>query len=566
MNYVNQGVLTGKFTSSNTVTVILKVNVLNENTKNGTDADAFTFYGLNESGEVVATVTLDEISAGENTVTLSGNGIVQVKVIMTDYPHNGTKFCNVNLGGLTVITSEGSGDAPSTSETPATSETPSTSEESSEILNPVKLDVTTNGNADISVTYSDATAYVSGTEVEQGTELVIDIKAKFGYEVSKILVNGSEFAGTTITLEDNTTLEVVVVGVKYTDESITDLGTVISEISSTAFSSNPYFVRGVVTSVTPNTKHGSYTTVITDGTNSFTVYSAYLNEGVNAPNVGDTVVAYGYSKQMYGTNELTGGDGYSYPLYLSVTQNTYSVTSEIVDGEGNTSDKATISGLSNSITSGTPVEFTVVANEGYSVSVKVEGGNVSVEGGTYSIEAYANIKVSVVVSEAVKGEVTYDIHSGLANGTVTLSNTGTSYTTQSTTIDDLTIECSYGCYNQRTGGGAWDQKEFVVASKGTEQTLTITSTSNITSVVLNLLSWNTDATKFTWSKVEYFDGTNWVELTGVTNSSSSVGVSAEFVVSTGDATFEAKSVRFTYSVSGTSNTRVGLLSVVVEKA
>ena len=102
MNYVNQGIATNAFAARNTVKVTLVVSVLNENTKTANGKDAFTFYGLDVNGNVVATATLKTVVVGNNTVTLVGEGIVSVKVIMTDYPSNGSKLCNVNVTGLKV--------------------------------------------------------------------------------------------------------------------------------------------------------------------------------------------------------------------------------------------------------------------------------------------------------------------------------------------------------------------------------------------------------------------------------------------------------------------------------
>ena len=102
MNFVNMGVQTSAFAAQNSVKVIINVNALNENTKSGTDADVFTVYGLDAGGNVVATATYDAVVVGENVVVLNGEGIVSVKVIMTDYAHNGNSFCNIGLGGIKV--------------------------------------------------------------------------------------------------------------------------------------------------------------------------------------------------------------------------------------------------------------------------------------------------------------------------------------------------------------------------------------------------------------------------------------------------------------------------------
>ena len=104
MNYVNMGMQTVAFEAKSSVKVTLNILALNENTKseNG-DVDAFTFYGLDANGEVVATTTLNELVVGDNEVTLAGEGIVAVKVIMTDYYYNGSACCNISVGGLKVV-------------------------------------------------------------------------------------------------------------------------------------------------------------------------------------------------------------------------------------------------------------------------------------------------------------------------------------------------------------------------------------------------------------------------------------------------------------------------------
>ena len=271
----------------------------------------------------------------------------------------------------------------------------------------VKLDVTANDNADISVNYSDASAYTSGTAVKQGTELVFDVEVKAGYEVSKILVNGEEFNGDTIELNENSTLALEVVEITYTDESFTDFDTVISEIKST-LSTKTYFVIGTVKSWSYNSQYKSYTAVITDGTNELTIHSGNLKEGVNAPNVGDTIVAYGHSKLYSGTNELTGDANNPYPVYLSVTHNTYNVTSTVVDESDNpVTGVVTIDNLPATITSGTPAEFTMSVNENYNFTIETTNCTVTVANSVYKLEAYGAANVKVVVSEKPVGVVEY---------------------------------------------------------------------------------------------------------------------------------------------------------------
>ena len=114
LNFTGMGVQTAAFAAHDSVKVTITVSALNANTKSGSDADVFTVYGLDASGNVVATKTYNDVVAGENVVVLEGTGIVAVKVIMTDYAHNGSAFCNINLGGLKVeaIAEGGTGTPP----------------------------------------------------------------------------------------------------------------------------------------------------------------------------------------------------------------------------------------------------------------------------------------------------------------------------------------------------------------------------------------------------------------------------------------------------------------------
>ena len=107
MNYVNQAVQTGTFEVQSSVVVVLTVNKLNDNEKTNGGKDAFTVYGLNANGEVVATAGLENVVVGTNAVVLTGEGIVTVKVVMTDYTAGSAGKCaNVNLGGVVVAKAE----------------------------------------------------------------------------------------------------------------------------------------------------------------------------------------------------------------------------------------------------------------------------------------------------------------------------------------------------------------------------------------------------------------------------------------------------------------------------
>ena len=103
LNFVNQGVSTATFAAQTSVKVTLTFNALNSNTKSeNADVDAFTVYGLDAEGNVVATATTNTITDKVASVTLEGTGIVSVKVIMTDYYYDGTVCYNLSLASVKV--------------------------------------------------------------------------------------------------------------------------------------------------------------------------------------------------------------------------------------------------------------------------------------------------------------------------------------------------------------------------------------------------------------------------------------------------------------------------------
>lgn len=102
MNYVNMGVQTGTFEAQSSVVVTIDIAALNAKKTSDNAGDCFTVYGLDANGNTVATAVLDTVSVGENALTLTGEGIVSVKVVMTAFPYNGEYDCNAGLKGVKV--------------------------------------------------------------------------------------------------------------------------------------------------------------------------------------------------------------------------------------------------------------------------------------------------------------------------------------------------------------------------------------------------------------------------------------------------------------------------------
>ncbi|MBR1785659.1 MAG: hypothetical protein IJ756_00635 [Paludibacteraceae bacterium] len=98
MNFPGIGIQSPEFDAAAEATINFSVK-LNKNQKNndGNDAKAFTAYGLDANGDVVAEEGLDVAAAGDFSITVAGEGIVAVKLIMTAYPTDGESFYNADL-------------------------------------------------------------------------------------------------------------------------------------------------------------------------------------------------------------------------------------------------------------------------------------------------------------------------------------------------------------------------------------------------------------------------------------------------------------------------------------
>lgn len=105
-NFVNIGFETEKFAAQAKVTVNFEISFNRKQSNTSTDEPTFTIYGLDASGNTVVTQTIEEVIVGVNTVTLEGQGIVQVKIILTDLPVKDGFSQNVDFKGLDVLKAE----------------------------------------------------------------------------------------------------------------------------------------------------------------------------------------------------------------------------------------------------------------------------------------------------------------------------------------------------------------------------------------------------------------------------------------------------------------------------
>ena len=188
-------------------------------------------------------------------------------------------------------------------------------------------------------------------------------------------------------------------------------------IATSTESTEDCYITAFVSSVKVESD-GTYTFELSDaedGAKTFTFYKGSLEEGIDAPVIGDKIVAKG--KLIYFNNykyELTDCS----VIKLTKGTKTYAVTTSIVDAEGTASTNATVTGLpTENILPGTSVTFTVTPVEGYVVdSVKYNGTDLPQNtDGTYTFSSEYSNSVSITVVEDT-GELKFSLTtSTLAN-------------------------------------------------------------------------------------------------------------------------------------------------------
>ena len=104
LNREGKGIQSPTFAAATSVPVEFTIGAFNVKTSgegvNGTDGPNFQVIGLSATGAVVDTEDVVTPEAKAYSVTLEGEGIAQVKLVMVSFPYNGSKYCNVNLSKI----------------------------------------------------------------------------------------------------------------------------------------------------------------------------------------------------------------------------------------------------------------------------------------------------------------------------------------------------------------------------------------------------------------------------------------------------------------------------------
>ena len=179
--------------------------------------------------------------------------------------------------------------------------------------------------------------------------------------------------------------------------------------------SQTVYATGTISKITTafSSEHGNISFNISDGTSEFLVYRAVATSDTQFL-VGDTVVVSGTLTNFKGTKEYAAG--------CVATSKARGTTTITVTGAEN----ATVTGLSKTAENGTPISFTVTANEGYALS-SVKAGDtplVAGEDGSFTVTPLGG-ELTITVETVLAGSVSLDQETATVNigETVTLAAT-----------------------------------------------------------------------------------------------------------------------------------------------
>ncbi|MDY3725651.1 MAG: Ig-like domain-containing protein, partial [Candidatus Enterosoma sp.] len=162
--------------------------------------------------------------------------------------------------------------------------------------------------------------------------------------------------------------------------------------------SQTVYATGTISKITTafSSEHGNISFNISDGTSEFLVYRAVATSDTQFL-VGDTVVVSGTLTNYKGTKEFAAK--------CVATTKARGTTTITVTGAEN----ATVTGLSETAENGTPISFTVTANEGYVLS-SVKAGDtplVAGEDGSFTVTPLGG-KLAITVETILVGSVSLD--------------------------------------------------------------------------------------------------------------------------------------------------------------
>lgn len=340
--------------------------------------------------------------------------------------------------------------------------------------------------------------------------------------------------------------------------------------TSGTYSSEYYYVKGIVVSKPTRNGTSAYGFQIKDSLeddNVLEAYYVYLEEGVDIPAINDTVTIHGklefYQSGSYAPKyEITASkDDDPQAKVIKNERGTSDITKN--EGAGTHIELSATSGLN-----GSTFTFTVTTDEQYEItSVKVnnevveptsENNYTGTISGPTEVVALATIPVSGDITENVSFVTNFATYakgwdSQYGERTLSASDFGISSL-------DFTVALKA---SKQTGSNAAITDRPVVASKKDEGfvTITLNGGKHIKSFTFNLREWSSNK-KFVTLTLQYQIGSEgaWtdVDSCGIKDLSSAVAVTNYTVLTATNLPTGVTAVRFMYKANSSSNQQVGL--------
>ena len=390
---------------------VIKVTTPFASVYNGTNQ--FAFYSQGTKFERVTPLTVKTVTIdGEETRNLVvGDTLTLTAAVAPSSFTGGVTWSSSNEAAATVtaagvVTAVGAGTATITA----------TSVDNPAVSDTVTINVTAAAVPATSVTLdkTEATLYPSQTTTltttiapENTTDTITWTSSDADVATVADGVVTAVAAGTaTITAKANDeavatcTITVKSIGTETAPLSVTELKALADELipnKDDKFSQTVY-VTGTISKITTafSSEHGNISFNISDGTSEFLVYRAVATSDTQFL-VGDTVVVSGTLTNYKGTKEYAAG--------CVATSKARGTTTITITGAEN----ATVTGLSETAENGTPISFTVTANEGYVLS-SVKAGDtplVAGEDGSFTVTPLGG-KLAITVETVLVGSVSLD--------------------------------------------------------------------------------------------------------------------------------------------------------------
>lgn len=273
-------------------------------------------------------------------------------------------------------------------------------------VSPSEAEIEVGGNTTLTASVvkvgeiSEAVTWSSDAEgvatVENG--VVTGVGAGTAHITATSVADGTKSGSATITVVAATP------AINYgTAESPLDVETAATTIEglnlgASEWSASAFTIRGKVKEA-PTEKNNRLNFHLVSNDGNHEVYCYGVLKGATNPDQNDIITVVGYVENYNSTLEVTGypTQNYDYPTFSDLVRGTSSITV--------TPNHSTVTGIPATETNGEVVEFTVAADDGYTISsVKANNVTLTADNGTYSFTVAGNMSVVVTTAESGSAE------------------------------------------------------------------------------------------------------------------------------------------------------------------